>query len=93
MSRGAWKSSFSPESRGTVVEHCRKYTVGRRRTSQSSWMLSLALRTRVLDTPAVVVARRPRTPWSECGCAYQKVRGTRGGPGLLKGGRSGTPSV
>jgi len=28
MSRGAWKSSFSPESRGTVVGYCRKYTVG-----------------------------------------------------------------
>ena len=28
----------------------------------------------------------PRTPWSECGCARQKVRGTRGGPELLKGG-------
>ena len=25
---GAWKSSFSPESRGTVVGYCRKYTVG-----------------------------------------------------------------
>ena len=28
MSRGSWKSSFSPESRGAVVEYCRKYTVG-----------------------------------------------------------------
>ena len=28
MSRGTWKSSFSPESRGTVVGYCRKYTVG-----------------------------------------------------------------
>ena len=26
--RGGWKSSFSPESRGTVVGYCRKYTVG-----------------------------------------------------------------
>ena len=25
---GAWKSSFSSESRGTVVGYCRKYTVG-----------------------------------------------------------------
>ena len=28
MCRGSWKSSFSPESRGAVVEHCGKYTVG-----------------------------------------------------------------
>ena len=28
MSRGLWKSSFSPESRDAVVEYCRKYTVG-----------------------------------------------------------------
>ena len=28
MLRGAWKSSFSPESRGVVVEYCRKYTMG-----------------------------------------------------------------
>ena len=28
-------------------------------------------------------AGRPRTPWLECGRAYQKVRGTRGGPGPL----------
>ena len=28
MSREAWKSSFSPNRRGTVVGHCRKYTVG-----------------------------------------------------------------
>ena len=28
MYRGSQKSSFSPESRGAVVEYCRKYTVG-----------------------------------------------------------------
>ena len=28
MSRGVWKSSFFPKSRGTVVGYCRKYTVG-----------------------------------------------------------------
>ena len=28
MSRGVWKSLFSSKSRGTVVEYCRKYTVG-----------------------------------------------------------------
>ena len=43
MSVGARKSSFSLESRGTVVEHCRKHTVGRQRASQSSWILSLVL--------------------------------------------------
>ena len=41
---GAWKSSFSPESRGTVVGYCRKYTVGRQRVSLSSWISSLVLR-------------------------------------------------
>ena len=34
-------------------------------------------------------ARRPRTHWSECGCAHQKVRETCGRPGLLKGGGPG----
>ena len=33
-----------PESRGTVVGYCMKYTVGRRRASQSSWISSLVLR-------------------------------------------------
>ena len=37
-------------------------------------------------------ARRPWTPWSECGCTHQKVRRTRGGPGLLKGGGPGLRS-
>ena len=41
MSVGARKSSFSLESRGTVVEHCRKCTVGRRRVSLSSWIFVL----------------------------------------------------
>ena len=44
MSVGARKSSFSLESRGTVVEHCRKYIVGRRRVSLSPWISSLVLR-------------------------------------------------
>ena len=44
MSVGARKSSFSLESRGTVVEHCRKYTVGRRRVSLSPWISSLVPR-------------------------------------------------
>ena len=41
---GVWKSSFSLKSRGTVVEHCRKCTVGRRRASLSSWISSLVPR-------------------------------------------------
>ena len=44
MSVGARKSSFSLESRGTVVEHYRKYTVGRRRVSLSPWISSLVPR-------------------------------------------------
>ena len=28
MRRGTWKSSFSPNRGGAVVEYCRKYTVG-----------------------------------------------------------------
>ena len=41
---GSMEVVVSPESRGTVVGHCRKYTVGRRRASQSSWISSLVLR-------------------------------------------------
>ena len=37
---GACKSLFSLKSRGTVVEHCRKCIVGRRRASLSSWVSS-----------------------------------------------------
>ena len=44
MSEGIEVVVFSPESRGTVVGYCRKYTVGRRRASQSSWISSLVLR-------------------------------------------------
>ena len=60
MSVGAWKSSFSLESRGTVVEHCRKYTVGRRRVSLSPWISSLVprrWRRPFCSVPAVVMAR------------------------------------
>ena len=59
MSVGAWKSSFSLESRGTVVEHCRKYTVGRRCTSLSSWISYLVpwrWRRPSYSVPAVVMA-------------------------------------
>ena len=61
MSRGAWKSSFSPESRGTVVEHYRKYTAGHgvrhgSRPGYRPW--SCGDRAGVLSAPAggVVVA-------------------------------------
>ena len=57
---GACKSSFSPESRGTVVGYCSKYTVGRRCASLSSWISSLVLqgwRRSSCSAPAVVMAR------------------------------------
>ena len=57
MSRGVWKSSFSPESRGTVVEHCRKYTVGHG-VGRGNRPWSCGDRAGVLSAPAggVVVA-------------------------------------
>ena len=82
MSRGAWKSSFSPESRGTVVEHCRKYTAGHgvKRGSRPGYRpWSCGDRAGVRPAPAggVVVAwcmvfyiRRSQTPWSGCGRAH-----------------------
>ena len=60
MSVGARKSSSSLKSRGTVVEHCRECTVGRRRASLSSWVSSLVprrLRRSSCSVPAVVMAR------------------------------------
>ena len=58
---GAWKSSFSPESRGTVAEYCRKYTVGHgvRRGSHPGYRpWSCGDRAGVLPAPAggVVIA-------------------------------------
>ena len=52
---GAWKSSFSPESRGTVAEYCRKYTVGHgvRRDSRPGYRpWSCGDRSGVLPAPA-----------------------------------------
>ena len=43
MSVGRVEVVVFPRIAGTVVEYCRKYTVGRRRASQSSWTLSLVL--------------------------------------------------
>ena len=57
---GAWKSPSSPESWGTVVGHCRKYTVGRRCASLSSWISSLVPRRWRQSSwivPEVVIAR------------------------------------
>ena len=50
-----WKSSFSPESRGTVAEYCRKYTVGHgvRRGSRPGYRpWSCGDRAGVLPAPA-----------------------------------------
>ena len=81
MSVGARKSSFSLESRGTVVEHCRKYTVGRRRASLSSWVSSLVprrLRRSSCSAPAVVMARDgPGPPGRSAGVLSALVGRTR----------------
>jgi len=58
MSGGAQKSSFSPESRGTVAEYCRKYTVGHdvRRGSRPGYRpWSCGDRAGVLPAPASAV--------------------------------------
>ena len=79
MSRGAWKSLFSPESRGTVVGYCRKYTVGHgvgvriilglaEIVPASCQSLRAAWSSLVYGL--LYTARRPRTPWSECGRAH-----------------------
>ena len=51
---------FPLNRRGTVVGHCRKYTVGRRRTLLLSWISSLVprgWRRSSCSAPAVVMAR------------------------------------
>ena len=57
--RGAEVIVF-PRIAGTVVEHCRKYTVGRRRALLSSWISSLVprgWRRPSCSVPVVVMAR------------------------------------
>ena len=92
MSVGAWKSSFSLESRGTVVEHCRKYTVGRRRTSLSSWISYLVpwrWRRPSCSVPAVVMAwdgpgppgRGASVHIRRSGSAWKSRTPQEGGPG------------
>ena len=58
MCRGAEVVVF-PRIAGTVAEHCRKCTVGRRRASLSSWVSSLVPRRLCRSScsvPAVVMA-------------------------------------
>ena len=89
---GVYKSSFSLESRGTVVEHCRKCTVGRRRTSLSTWISSLVLwrwRRPSCSVPAVVMARGGPGPPGRSAGAHIRRSGSvwksrtpqEGGPG------------
>ena len=88
MSVGVRKSSFSLESRGTVVEHCRKYTVGRRRVSLSPCISSLVLRRwrrpscsiRVI----VIVWDSPGPPGQMRACTLEGP-GARGSPGPHEG--------
>ena len=92
MSVGARKSSFSLESRGTVVEHCRKCTVGRRRESLSPWISSLVprrWRRPSCSVPVVVMARvGPGPPGRSAGVhirrsgsAWKSRTPRGGGPG------------
>ena len=78
MSRAS-KSSFSPESRCTVVGYCSKYTVGRRRASLSSWISSLVprgLRRSSCSVPAVVMARDgPGPPGRSAGVHTRRYGG------------------
>ena len=89
---GVWKSLFSLKSRGTVVEHCRKCTVGRRHASPSSWISSLAprrWRRLSCSVPVVVMARLdPGPPGRSAGVHTRRSRSVwksraprRGGPG------------
>ena len=92
MSVGARKSSFSLESRGTVVVHYRKYTVGRRRTSLSSWISYLVpwrWRRPSCSVPVVVMAwdgpgapgRGASVHIRRSGSAWKPRTPQEGGPG------------
>jgi len=88
---GAWKSSFSPESRGTVAEYCRKYTVGHgvRRGSRPGYRpWFCGDRAGVLPAPAsgVMAFRGPCRSgsgvlqrWHSAGPAGQSLACTSGG--------------
>ena len=89
--RGAEVVVF-PRIAGTVVEHCRKCTVRRRRTSLSSWISSLVpwrWRRPSCSVPAVVMARDgPGPPGRSAGlhtrrsgCAWKSRTPQGGGPG------------
>ena len=83
---GAWKSPSSPKSWGTVVGHCRKYTVGRRRAALSSWISSLVLRRlrrSCCSVPAVVMARDgPGPPGRSAGVHTRRSGGHVEAPDL-----------
>ena len=93
MSRGLWKSSFSPESRGAVVEYCGKYTVGQGvgRDSRPGYRpRSCGDRAGVLPAPAggvvVTVGRTGLQMWRSVGPtgrgpACSSGGGVRSGPG------------
>ena len=89
--RGAEVVVF-PRIAGTVVEHCRKCTVRRRRTSLSSWISSLVpwrWRRPSCSVPAVVMARDgPGPPGRSAGVharrsgsAWRSRTPQEGGPG------------
>ena len=89
--RGAEVVVF-PRIAGTVVEHCRKYTVGRRRAALSSWVSSLVprrLRRSSCSVPAVVMAwdgpgppgRSAGVHTRRSGSAWKSRTPRGGGPG------------
>ena len=94
---GAWKSPSSPESWGTVVGHCRKYTVGRRRASLSSWISSLVprgLRRSSCSVPAAVMARDgPGPPGRSAGVHTRRSGGHVDVPGSSTGEVRGSVHV
>src|SRR6185312_12812432 len=83
--RGA-KVVISPRIAGTVVEYCRKYTVGRRRAALSSWVPSSVprrLRRSSCSVPAVVMARDgPGPPGRSAGVHTRRSGGHVEAPGL-----------
>ena len=96
MSVGGAEVVVFPRIAGTVVEHCRKYTVGRRRASLSFWVSSLVprrLRRSSCSVPAVVMARVGPDPLVGVRVCTLEGPGDTWRPRAPKGGRSGTPSV
>ena len=79
MSGGTEVVVFPPHRGGTVVGYCRKYTVGRRRASLSSWISSLVprrWRRSSCSVPAIVMARvGPGPPGRSAGVHSRKSGG------------------